>query len=230
MYKIFKKNNALLFSLIIVLSLFFFFDLDSFFTIDFFKEHNKALESYVENNIFISLIYFYSFFLILLFFFLPVSAFMLICSGFLFSPYLCIPLSISIIAIGGTLNFILLKKINFFNLLNKANLWITKIDKNFKKNEIQFLLLLRLIPIPFIIQNAITVVLNVSLKKFFFTTFFGAIPYGAIYSLGGLQLKKIINIHDKIGMSDILNYENFLFIFLLIFFIFLTIFFKKKIN
>lgn len=225
---ILNKKNFLFLLIILIFLSFFVFDLDNFFTINYFKQHYQFIENYTKENFLISLLFFYSFFLILLFFFLPVSTFMLICSGFLFAPHICIPLSILIITIGGTLNFFMLKKITFLSILSKASTWVDKIDKNFKNNEIQFLLLLRLIPMPFIIQNAMTVILNVSLKFFFFTTLFGIIPYGVIYSLAGLQLKKIISSHDSISISNILNYENFFFIILLIIFILITIFLKKK--
>jgi len=222
-----KKNFFFLLIILIFLS-FFAFDLDNFFTINYFKEHYQLIDNYTKENFLISLLFFYSFFLILLFFFLPVSAFMLICSGFLFTPYVSVPFSLLIITIGGTLNFLLLKKIPFAKILEKANIWISKIGKKFNNNPIQYLLLLRLLPIPFIIQNSITVLLNISVKRFFFTTLLGIIPYGILYSIAGNQLKKIINSHDNINFNDIVNYEIFLFIIVLIAFILISIFFKKK--
>ena len=83
-------------------------------------------------------------------------------------------------------------------------------------------------PIPFTIQNAITVILNISEKKFFFSTMLGIVPYAVIYSLAGLQLRKIIDKSEHITVSDILNYENFAIICLLAIFILLSIFLKKK--
>ena len=85
-------------------------------------------------------------------------------------------------------------------------------------------------PIPFIIQNAITVILNISEKKFFFSTMLGIAPYAVIYSLAGFQLRKIIDKNEHITVSDILNYENFAVVCLLVIFILLSIFLKKKIN
>lgn len=222
-----KKIFLIILFSIIVIS-FFLLDLDNFFSIDFIKRNNDFFQNFINENFLFSLIVFYLLFLVLLFFFLPFSAIMLIFSGFSFNIYISIPLSIITITIGGLFNFLLLKKINLIIFFEKAKYWLNKISLTFKNNEFQYLLLLRLIPIPFIIQNAITVLLNISAKKFFFATLLGVIPYAVIYSLAGLQLRKVIDKSEFITIKDILNYENFFVVFLLIFFILMSIFFKKK--
>ena len=223
-----KKIIVLLFFIIILF--FFLLDLHEFFSIYYIKQNNEFIQSFIDKNFLYSLLIFYSLFLLLLFFFLPFSAIMLIFSGYSFNLYLSIPLSIIIITIGGLSNFLLLKKTNLIVFFNKAKFWLKKISFTFKDNEFQYLLLLRLMPIPFIIQNAITVILNISEKKFFFSTMLGIVPYVVIYSLGGLQLRKIIDKSEHITVSDILNYENFAVVCLLVIFILLSIFLKKKIN
>ena len=229
MSQFFSKKILLLLFLIIILS-FFLLGLDEFFSIYYIKQNSEFIQSFIDKNFLYSLLIFYSLFLLLLFFFLPFSAIMLIFSGYSFNLYLSIPLSIIIITIGGLSNFLLLKKINLIVFFNKAKFWLKKISFTFKDNEFQYLLLLRLMPIPFTIQNAITVILNISEKKFFFSTMLGIVPYVVIYSLAGLQLRKIIDKSEHITVSDILNYENFAVVCLLVIFILLSIFLKKKIN
>ena len=85
---------------------------------------------------------------------LPVSAIMIVFSSFLFSPYISIPISLLIITTGGVLNFLLFKKIVISRIFKKASFFLKKINMRFKDNEIQYLLLLRLIPVPYIIQNS----------------------------------------------------------------------------
>ena len=229
MSQFFSKKILLLLFLIIILS-FFLLGLDELFSIYYIKQNSEFIQSFIDKNFLYSLLIFYSLFLLLLFFFLPFSAIMLIFSGYSFNLYLSIPLSIIIITIGGLSNFLLLKKINLIVFFNKAKFWLKKISFTFKDNEFQYLLLLRLMPIPFIIQNTITVILNISEKKFFFSTMLGIVPYAVIYSLAGLQLRKIIDKSEHITVSDILNYENFAVVCLLVIFILLSIFLKKKIN
>ena len=83
---------------------------------------------------------------------------------------------------------------------------------------------------PFIIQNAILVLLNISRIKFIISTIFGITPYIIIFSFAGLKLKELIYINNQIKMTDILNYENFFILGFFIFFILLSINLKKKIN
>ena len=64
-----KRNFLFLLFSSIFLS-FFIFDLDSFFTLEYFRNQNLVIQKYVDENFFISLIFFYSLFLILIFFFL----------------------------------------------------------------------------------------------------------------------------------------------------------------
>ena len=227
MSQFFSKKIIVLLFFIIILS-FFLLGLDEFFSIYYIKQNNEFIQSFIDKNFLYSLLIFYSIFLLLLFLFLPFSAIMLIFSGYSFNLYLSIPLSIIIITIGGLSNFLLLKKTNLIVFFNKAKFWLKKISFTFKDNEFQYLLLLRLMPIPFIIQNTITVILNISEKKFFFSTMLGIVPYVVIYSLAGLQLRKIIDKSEHITVSDILNYENFAVVCLLVIFILLSIFLKKK--
>jgi len=161
---------------------------------------------------------------------LPVSAVMIIFASFLFSPYVSIPISILIITIGGGLNFLLLKKIFISRIFEKANFFIKKINMKFKDNEFQYLLLLRLIPIPYIIQNSIAVILKVNLRIFIITTIIGIIPFVVLYSLAGFKLKEIITKEGSIELNDLINYENFIIIGLLIIFIIISIILKKKLK
>ena len=100
----------------------------------------------------------------------------------------------------------------------------------FKNNEIQYLLLLRLIPAPYIIQNSIIVILKVNLRMFIITTFIGIPPFVVLYSLAGFKLKEIISKERFINTNDLINYENFIIIGLLIIFIITSIILKKKLK
>lgn len=228
----FKKKNIFFLIFTIVILLFFALDLDNFFTINYIKQNKELLERLVNNNFLASLIIFHLSFLVLLSFFLPIVAIMLVASGFFFtydiSLIFAIFLTIITITLGGFLNFLLLEKIYFSFIFKKANILAKKFKKKLKNNEIQYLLILRLIPIPFVLQNAITVILKVSKRNFFFATLIGVSPYASIYSFAGYKLKEIINNDELITLRDIVSFDSFIIIFLLFFLISLSIFFKKK--
>ena len=226
----FYKKNFLFILIFLFLISFYIFDLNNFFTIEYFKKNYLFIQSLVKNNYLIFMFFFFLSWLFMLSIILPVSTIMIIFSSFLFSPYISIPISLLIITIGGALNFLLLKKIVISRIFKKANFFLKKINMRFKDNEIQYLLLLRLIPMPYIIQNSIIVILNVNLRMFIFTTIIGITPFVALYSLAGFKLKEIISKKGHININDLINYENFIIIGLLIIFIIISIVLKKKLK
>ena len=199
---------------------FFLFDINEFFTLDAIIKNNNLLLEYVQKNKYFSILLLYSIFLILLICFIPIASIMVILSSYLFGLFITIPISILVVTIGGLLNFFLLKKINLIKIFEKANSYALKLQNKIKKNEFQYILILRLIPMPFIIQNAVMVILNVRLRNFLIATMIGVTPYAVIYSLAGYKLKELIYSKESIGLKDIINYENFLIIVIFITFVF----------
>ena len=61
-------------------------------------------------------------------------------------------------------------------------------ENGLKKNEFFYLILLRLIPSPFAIQNAITVFFKISLRNYIFSTFIGVLPWVIVYCTIGYGL------------------------------------------
>ena len=223
------KTIFLLLIFLIVFS-FYFFEIDNFFTLQFLKENNALLVDYINKNFFPSIVFFYLVFLILIFFFLPLTSIMVIFSSYLFGTLTTISLSIVIVTLGGLSNVILLRKITFNEIFTKAERFSKKIKNKIKESELQYCILLRFVPMPFIIQNAILVILNISKIKFMISTALGTMPYIIIYSLAGYKLRELIDFNNEIKMEDIINYENFSILFFLILLILLSIYFKKKIN
>tara|TARA_Y100000590_G_scaffold379140_1_gene446578 strand:- start:352 stop:1026 length:675 start_codon:yes stop_codon:yes gene_type:complete len=209
---------------------FYFFGIDDFFTIQFLKENNDLLLKHVNENFFYSIFIFYLLFFILILFFLPVTSIMVVSSSYLFGTLPTIFLSIIIVTIGGLSNIFILKKLTFERIFNKAKYFSEKIKNKIKGNEILYFATLRFIPIPFIIQNAILTMLNITQLKFVISTVLGITPWMIIYSLAGFKLKELINLNKNITIEDILNYENFFILILFFLLIFFSTHLKKKIN
>jgi len=224
----FKKTLFLL--ILLIIFSFYFFEIDNIFTIQFLKENNALLIKHISENFISSIISFYLIFFIFIFFFLPMTSIMVVFSSYLFGTLPTIFLSLLIVTSGGLSNVFLLKKLTFEKIFKKAERFAKRIKTKIHGNEIQYLILLRFIPMPYIIQNAILVLLNTSRTKFIISTILGVSPYMVIYSLAGFKLKELINLNNEIRMEDVLNYENFLIIGLFILLIFLSIYLKKKIK
>lgn len=225
----FKKIILLSIFLIIFIS-FFVFNLDEYFSLDYIKKNNEIISEYINSNYYYSIILFYLIFLISISFFLPVIAITTIILSFLYGPFINIPLSILTITLGGTLNFYLLRQINFNKIFLKAKKILKKINFKINENQFQYSLLLRFIPIPYIIQNAILVLLKIKPKIFVISTMFGVSPYVIIYSIAGYKLKDLIYKKENITIEDLINYENFLILIFLILFVYISILIKKRFN
>ena len=75
---------------------------------------------------------------------------------------------------------------------------IKKFRDGIRNNELSYLFLIRLIPvIPFAVANIAPALLDVSLKRFFLTTYLGIIPGGAIFTWMGVGLSEIFAKNQK---------------------------------
>ena len=72
-----------------------------------------------------------------------------------------------------------------------------KMEAGFKENELNYLLVLRLIPLfPFWLVNIVPAFLGVSLRTYVIGTFFGIIPGAFVYSSVGARLGDILDTYD----------------------------------
>jgi uncharacterized membrane protein YdjX (TVP38/TMEM64 family) len=150
-------------------------------------------------------------------------------SGFLFGTWVG-----GLIAIlGGTIGaFGIFNIAKFFfldfikkNILNKYSY----IETYFKKNDLELMLLIRLIPaVPFFAQNLILAGLGANNKKFFFTTIFGLAPWSFIFGSIGQGLEEIFLNKTEISFSLIAQPEYLVPIIVIVSLIALIIIFKKK--
>lgn len=69
---------------------------------------------------------------------------------------------------------------------------VRRIKQGIAENELSFLFIMRLVPaVPFFIANLIPALVGVRLGRFAFTTFFGIIPGGVVYTSVGAGLGEV---------------------------------------
>ena len=69
---------------------------------------------------------------------------------------------------------------------------VKKIKQGLNENEISFLFLMRLVPaVPFFVANLLPALVGVKFRNFVFTTFFGIIPGGVVYTWVGAGLGEV---------------------------------------
>ena len=206
---------------------FYFFDIDSYFTLEYIQKNHLLIEEYTHTYPITALIIINSIYLILLSFFIPASVAIYILSGFLFHPILSIILTTITATLGGLVNFFTIKKT--FNLRHnkKINNLARPLENGFKNNELLYLILLRLIPSPYILQNTITVFFRVKIRNFIFGTIMGILPWATIYCTLGSGLHDLIETTENLNFNDLITLKIMLPIFALILLILISLFLKR---
>ena len=226
-----NKNKIFL---LIFLFIIFSFWLIYFLNRDFFELKTlfiylEIIQNYISKNFFISFLLFtlsYCFLIICNF---PAASLLSLIGGFLYGTWVG---GIGII-IGGTIGsfFVFLVAKSFFydyvskKLLNKYKF----INNYFQKNDLELMLLIRLIPgIPFFAQNLILAGLGAKRSKFFLTTLLGLSPWAIIFASIGRGLEEILIEDQDLSFALIAKPDYLIPISIIAFLVVVILIFKKK--
>src|SRR5437867_6555447 len=115
----------------------------------------------------------------------PGAALFTIAGGFLFGPWLGAAYAVTGATIGATIAF-LAARAGLAGLASRAGPWVRRLEVGFRRNGLNYLLVLRLIPIfPFWLVNLAAGAIGLRLWVYVIATFIGIIPVTLIYaSLG----------------------------------------------
>ena len=200
-----------------------FFELKTLFT------YLKIIQNYISNNFFISFLIFtlsYCFLIVCNF---PAASLLSLIGGFLYGTWIG---GISII-IGGTLGafivFLVAKSYFHDFISNKLLNKYAFINNYFQKNDLELMLLIRLIPgIPFFAQNLILAGLGAKRLQFFFTTLIGLSPWAIIFASIGQGLEDIFIEDQDLSFTLIAKPEYLIPISMIASLVILILTFKKK--
>ena len=125
---------------------------------------------------------------------IPGPAALTIVAGFLFGPWFETLYVIVAATLGAMVIFLIVRFVLTDWFTNKTGKWVQKMQQGFQKNAVSYLFFLRLVPLfPFFIINAVPALLNVKLRTFSYTTFFGIIPGTFVYVLVGNGLGHVFD-------------------------------------
>ncbi len=125
---------------------------------------------------------------------LPGGAVLTIAGGFLFGTVLGAAYAVVGATIGATAVFLIAKSAFGDSLRAKAGPWLRWMATGFQENALNYLLVLRLIPIfPFWLVNLVPAFLGVPLATYVIGTFIGIIPGGLVYAAVGNGLGTVFD-------------------------------------
>jgi len=193
-------------------------------TFDDFISNRDQILMFRDSNLTFSVMIFMLIYISVVTFSIPGATVLSVTGGFIFGLEVGLILNIVSATIGATFLFLSVR-LGFGNLLTrfeKSSAKFSDLIEQLKINEINILLLLRLIPVvPFFVANILPAIAGVSLKNFFWTTFLGIIPGGFVFTLIGANAGDFF---DRGKAPDLTVFWSFEFLGPLICLIILTAF------
>ena len=157
-------------------------------TFDDFISNRGQILMFRDSNFTLTVIIFILIYISVVTFSIPGATVLSVTGGFIFGLEVGLILNIISATIGATFLFLAVR-LGFENLFRGSEKGSTKFSdlvEQLKVNEINLLILLRLIPVvPFFVANILPAIAGVSLKNFLWTTFLGIIPGGFVFALIG---------------------------------------------
>ncbi len=185
-------------AVIVVVAIIGFFTLRDFLTFETLRNNSERLTSWRDSNYALAAASYVLFYAVVVAFSLPGGAIMTLAGGFVFGIVVGAPLTVIAATLGATAIFLAAKTglgdVLYARLQKKADDpgMLNKIEDGLRKNEVSYLLLMRLVPaIPFFLANIAPAFLGVRLRNFVLTTFFGIIPGTVVYSSVGAGLGEV---------------------------------------
>ena len=219
---------------IISIGLYFLFsviDIKDLTSYEFIRQNKDIILNYKnENFLFLALIFFI--FSIAWTLLLGIATPLLIFSGFVFGKWWGIIIVLAATTIGATLLYSL---VGFFfreTIKNKLASKFSKLKEFFIKNDILYFTCFRFIGgggTPYPIQNVLPILFDMSIKKYFFSTFIGSAPSMFVTIALGSGIERVIDKNVQLSISTVL-FSPEIYIPIIAFFMILIIaYFIKKI-
>ena len=186
---------------ILAISLFYFFDFQELFTFEKVFQNYVKFKEYSNKNIIYSYGIFSISYILVVSFSIPIASTLTILGGMLFgwNAFFIIVFSATI---GSIIVFIAAKTIanHFFKKITFS--FFHKLESGFKKNDLLYLISLRLIPIiPFWVVNVIPALFNMKIYSYTLGTFLGIIPGTFVYVWLSISFSKILSFENKLDVS-----------------------------
>jgi len=178
-------------------SLFYFLGPDDSLNLEWLKDNQKPLETFYQTNGMTVIVGFVSLFLLIGLFLLPGATLLSVFSGAVFG----LPLGPLLVSLGSTLGAVLAFFVARFILRNwveeKFGERLNPIHEGLCKNDIHYMLVLRLVPLfPFFLVNIAMGVSPISWKVFMVGTLLGKLPATWIYANAGSHLANLQSLSD----------------------------------
>ncbi|AKS44897.1 Uncharacterized membrane protein YdjX, TVP38/TMEM64 family, SNARE-associated domain [Octadecabacter temperatus] len=187
-----KRLPIIVIGVVAVLGAYFLRD---YLTFDALAENREALIAFRDANYLLTVLVFIAIYTVAVAFSLPGALILTLSGGFLFSTFPGFLFNVTGATIGATAIF-LAARWGFGKQLGAklegSDGIVKKIKDGIDENQWSMLFLIRLVPaVPFFLANLIPSFLEVPLRRFVISTFFGIIPGSIVYTSVGAGLGEV---------------------------------------
>ena len=176
----------------VVVTLFFYFDLQRFLTLAALKANRQTLLDYYSAHKLIMVAGFMAIYIVQTALSLPGAAIMSLASGAIFGSIMGTVYANIAATIGATLAFLVTRYLLRDLVLNTFGSKLEGMNRELETQGFNYLLFLRLVPVfPFFLINLAAGLTRLQLRTFFFGTALGIIPGGFVYVNAGASLATI---------------------------------------
>ncbi len=195
-----RKRIFLLILFIAVIVMVRYSPLGSIFTFENLKQHREALVAAVRDNYALSVAIYIAVYILTAALSVPGALILTLTGGFLFGT-LASTVYVDIGATtGAALAFLSARYLLGNSLQEKYPLQLRKFNEEIKRNGVNYLLTLRLIPVfPFFLINFFSGLTNIPLKTFIWTTSIGIIPATAVFAFAGQRIGSINSLSELLS-------------------------------
>ena len=178
--------------LVLMILLFFWFDLERFISLASLKENRQALRDYHAAHPLVLIAGFMAVYIIQTALSLPGAAIMSLAAGAIFGPLEGTVYAVVAATCGATLAFLVTRYLLHDAVLHRFGDALAAVNSELEERGLGYLLFLRLVPIfPFFLINLASGLTRLPLRTFVAGTFVGIIPGGFVYVNAGASLATI---------------------------------------
>jgi len=229
------KRWTLLVTLILLLSLFFYFRLYHYLSFNSLRTNRELLLAWSQQYFMWVVLSFMALYVIVVACSIPGATFLTLVGGFLFGPWWATVMVVISATLGAFIVFLAVELALRDWVAKKATKWLKVMEQGFQHNAFSYLLFLRLVPLfPFWLVNIVPALLGISKRIFLIATFIGIVPGSFVYVLVGNGLGHVFDSNEIPDLTIIFDPKIFIPLMALALLSLLPVIYKyikgKKIN
>lgn len=192
-----KNKSIILLIGLLLIALFFYFDLKQYLTLASLKANHQLLLTVYAEHALLMVAAFMALYIIQTALALPGAVILSLSAGAIFGPLMGTIYAVSAASVGATLSFLITRYLLRDSVVNRFGSKLESINQELETRGLNYLLFLRLVPVfPFFLINLAAGLTRLPLRTFILGTFIGIIPGGFVYVNAGASLASINRLSD----------------------------------